>query len=121
VERIRIVFAHMPRMLRDILRGIVGDQSDMEVVEQVAEVEEVPLALRRTAPDVVIVGLQDWQAPEFFVKLFGEIPQVKILAVTGDGRQAVIYELRAHATPVGEVSPQGLVRAIRTAVQANAV
>jgi hypothetical protein len=45
---------------------------------------------------------------------------VKILAVTGDGRQAVIYELRAHAIPVGEVSPQGLVKAIRTAVQASA-
>jgi DNA-binding NarL/FixJ family response regulator len=121
VERIRIVFAHLPLMLRDILRSAVAGQSDMEVVGEVAEVEELPFTLRRTAPDVVILGLHQWEVPELFTPLFDEDPWVKILAVTSDGREAVLYELRTHAMPIGEVSPQGLAKAIRAAMQANAV
>jgi hypothetical protein len=36
------------------------------------------------------------------------------LALEGDGRSAAMYELQPHAVPLGNVSTEGLIEAIRS-------
>jgi len=66
----------------------------------------------------VIVGLDAAELPVVCEELVTSHPQIKVLAVAGDGRGAFLYELRPQTSSLGEVSPQGLVDAIRAATAA---
>ncbi len=101
----------MPRILREIIEQAVADEPDMEIVEA----GDVPLgqAVESSMADFVIAGA-DYD--------FGEVaraldvrPRLRVLAVSGDGREAFLYELRPTRTPLGEVSPRRIVDAIRGA------
>jgi hypothetical protein len=41
------------------------------------------------------------------------------MGVSADGRSACLYELRPHRVPLGDLSAQGLVEAIRERVTSN--
>jgi hypothetical protein len=40
---------------------------------------------------------------------------VRAIEVRSDGRESVLYELRPHRVPLGEISSETLVRTIRAA------
>jgi len=42
-----------------------------------------------------------------------------VLVVSADGRETALFELRPQRTPLGEVSPQTIVDAIRGACRAT--
>jgi hypothetical protein len=42
-------------------------------------------------------------------------PSTRVLAITLAGGRGHLYELRPHRVPLGDVSPQGLLDAIRRA------
>jgi DNA-binding NarL/FixJ family response regulator len=116
VERIRIFLAELPRMLREIIESAVAGQSDMSIVGSVDARERVTTALGRTPADVVIVGLHDAETTATLYPMLLEQPRLKLLAISGDARSSYLYELRPHTVPLGDVSPEALVDAIRSAV-----
>ena len=118
MRQIRILLAEMPRMLRDIVESAVSTQDDMQVVGADAARDELDAEVRRTQPDVVIVALPRDDGAGAYDALLYERPRLKLLAVTGDGRGAFLYELRPHSAPIPDVSPGGLVAAIRAATRA---
>jgi DNA-binding NarL/FixJ family response regulator len=109
----RIALVDMPRILREIIEQAVADEPDMEIVE--IEGSGVPLrqAVATARADFVIAGA-DYDFGEV-ARVLDERPRLRILAVAGDGREAFLYELRPTRTPLGEVSPQTIVDAIRGA------
>jgi two-component system response regulator DesR len=119
VDRIRVLLAGMPRMLRDVFTLVLADQPDMEVVGELTDLLDLLLAARYTHSDVAILGLRDAEFPGICTHLLAEYPHIKILGVTRDGRRAFVYALRPSKVPVGEVSPDGLLAAIREAVRAD--
>ena len=40
-------------------------------------------------------------------------PRISVLVIAASGRTAAMYELRPHRMPLGEVTPAGLIAAIR--------
>lgn len=116
VERIRILLAELPRMLRDIIESVIAGQSDMSIVGSVDARDRVTTALDRTPADVVIVGMRDAETTATLTPVLLAQPRLKLLAISGDERSSYLYELRPHTVPLGDVSPQGLVDAIRSAV-----
>lgn len=103
-------------MLGDIVRQVISEQPDMVVVGTLERRGALPDAVDDVGAEVVIVGVEGPELPDVCQELVISHPQIKVLAVSGDGRGAFLYELRPHTTPLGEVSPQGLVDAIRAAV-----
>jgi len=99
-------------MLREIIREIVARQADMDVVGDFA----APLPLRDAVvscdAEFVIAGAE-FSGADDVGPLLEEHPDVKVLAVEGDGREAFLWELRPKRVPLGEVSPQTLLHAIR--------
>jgi DNA-binding NarL/FixJ family response regulator len=110
----------MPRMMRDVFKQML-EQPDIEIVGELDDPLGLLLAAGRTHADVVILGLNDAEFPGVSTHLLSEYPHIKILGVTEDGRRAYLYELRPQKVAVGEVSPQGLLKAIRSAVHAQGV
>jgi DNA-binding NarL/FixJ family response regulator len=116
VERIRVLLAELPRMLSEIIESVIADQQDMSIVGAIDSRDRVTSALVRTPADVVIVGLRDAETTASLNRVLLEQPRLKLLAISGDERSSYLYELRPHTVSLGDISPQGLVDAIRGAV-----
>ena len=100
-------------MLSDIIADVVSVQPDMQIVGTVEQHGAMVAAARSARPDVVVIGLEDSELPETCGPLFEAFPRIRVLGVASDGRGASLYELRPRKTSLGEVSPEGLVQAIR--------
>jgi hypothetical protein len=116
LDPIRILFGEMPRMLREIVEDSIRSQPDMKLIDS-GDRHDLPLAIKRARADVVIVaerGVDDSVSHE---QILLENPRLMVLVVSRNGRKATLWQFRR--IPVAEVSPQGLVDAIRAAVHSG--
>jgi hypothetical protein len=113
LEPSRIVLVDLPRILRDIIGGAVGEEPDMQVVGQLPADASVRLAVDEREADFVIVG-SGYDFDEIS-EMLAQRPRLRVLEVAGDGRESFLYNLRPARTPLGELSPQTIVDAIRGA------
>jgi hypothetical protein len=102
-------------MLSDIVQRVLAESPDLDVITWPNGLERLMDIPAEHHPDVVVTGLGPAQGIEPFVSLLHAQPSLRILALEGNGRGAVMYELQPHAVPLGDVSPDGLIDAIRSA------
>ena len=119
MERVRVVLAGLPRMLADIVRRVLGEAPDLEVVDLSGAAEDLMDSVKDHEPDVLVTGLRPHETVDRFASLLLAHPSLRIFALEGDGRRAVLYELQPHTVPLGDVSPEGLIDAIRSTVRAR--
>ena len=110
---IGILLMQMPAMLRAIIDDIVAEQSDMRVVGELTGQDDVRVAVERTGASFLIVGYDGAQLPDPIHDLFSGHPSIRVLAVTDQGREATLYELRPQRIPIGELSASRLVAVLR--------
>src|SRR3712207_1789153 len=108
-----MLIAEMPKLMRDIIVDTVLPEPDIEIVGEVAGGDDLLQLAGRTRPDVVIRALDRADLLSEFDRLLYTYPETRVLAVTTNGRQAILYELRPQQVPLGEASPHGLLAAIR--------
>jgi DNA-binding NarL/FixJ family response regulator len=116
---IRVLLAGLPRMLRDIVATVLASQADIVVVGTVPEMEDLAHATGLSNANIIVLGLEGAELPAACTELLCAHPSVTVLGVTGDGRQAIRLRMRPERAEIGEVSPQGLVDAIRAAASSN--
>ena len=114
MDRVRVVLAGLPRMLTDIVQRVLAEAPDLEVVQSPAGFEALMDSLDANDPDVLVTGLSPAQTIDQFDTVLRAHPALRIFALEGDGRRAVLYELQPHSVPLGDVSPEGLIDAIRS-------
>jgi len=114
VERVRVVLAGLPRMLAEIVRRVLGEAPDLEVIDMSVNSDNLADSLEYHEADVLVTGLRPDQSIDQFASLLRAHPSLRIFALEGDGRRAVLYELQPHTVPLGDVSPEGLIDAIRS-------
>lgn len=107
-------------MLREIIESVVADQSDMSIVGTIATREPIVAALDDARADVVIVGLRTAETTGDLASILYQRPRLKLLAISNDGGSTSLYELRPNCVPLVDVSPDGLVDAIRSAATTGA-
>jgi DNA-binding NarL/FixJ family response regulator len=110
LESTRIVLIDMPPLLRDIVRDVLAGEPDIEVVAEHDVAVDVRDAVRQDGADLVIVGSDAASSARDAV---AGNRGVRALEVRSDGRESVLYELRPHRVPLGEISPETLLRTIR--------
>ena len=108
--------AGLPPLLRDIVSSAVADEPDMEIIGEFVDCTRVLETDVELVPDVIVLGVSVGEMADYCRRILFRFPRAKILALDGDGKSVSLYDLRPHKVPVGEVSPQELVEAIRTAV-----
>ena len=113
MKHIRILIDAMPRLLHDIIEGAVNLQEDMQLIDAPGGCE-LAGAVRTSGADVVIVADDTAANDSTHEELLLRNPQLKVLVVTGGGRDGHLLEFRRM--PVEQMSPGGLVAAIRAAV-----
>lgn len=101
-------------MLRDIVQDVVEHQPDMELFPG-ASVSHPKPRRDRVEPEVVVVASTDDPGDAGIASgWLHRWPHSRVLVVDATGRQSVMFELRPHATRLGDLSPQQLVDAIRS-------
>ena len=101
----------LPKMLSDVLAAYLDSQDDIEVVA--TESNSEPAELVRTChADVVVVGGGPG-LPHAAGALFERIPQVAVLAISANGRDASRFRLVGEQITLLDTSPQEIVDTIR--------
>ena len=107
-------------MLSGIITELVSAEPDLAIVGELDDCDQTLEAIERNRADVVIAGL-DGVAPAQVSYLLSERPRLRILAVSGDGGESFLYELRPYERLLGEISPQTLLAAIRGRTDADSL
>jgi DNA-binding NarL/FixJ family response regulator len=116
LEQIRILLVDMPRLVHEMVESAVSAQRDMQVVGSVHGPGEVADAVRTSRPSFVIVGVDDEAFLDGCLEAFDDEPKLKVLGIEADAGEGYLYELRPVKRPLGEISPSGIVDAIREAL-----
>lgn len=92
MNRIRVLIAHQPRLMRELISATIEDQPDIELVGEVGQRDDLADVVAQTRPDVLIVPMDDrnkYQARCAF--LLGRYPEMKILALAPEKNRALFY------------------------------
>jgi hypothetical protein len=119
LRKVRILLADIPGMFLDILDNIIASQPDMRVVGRVGTAESLLAAIRRTAADVILVRQKVADERKEYFPVLLKRPRVKVLAVAGNGKTGLLYELRPQCRPLGTMSAETLCAAIRGQKQSS--
>jgi DNA-binding NarL/FixJ family response regulator len=114
LPRTPILIAELPPLLRDIVIDTIADRPDMAVVGVVERGASIVGAVDRTGATVVIVGAVE-AARLARTELLARVEGPGIVALTLDTRAAVVE------VPLGHISPDRLVEAIRQVAAMRAV
>jgi len=101
-------------MLTEILADSLAPQPDMELVDDSVADGSLLGAAQRSHADVVIVARDDGEGAGYDDVLYGS-SRLKVIEISGQGRSGSLHELRPRRLALGELSPLGLVDAIRAA------
>jgi hypothetical protein len=100
-------------ILHDVIRGIVEAETDMAVVGDLDRPDRLGPTIAETRAAFVIWGVEN-DAPDFYPNVLHDWPLLKVLAVEGDSRRSFLWEMRPTRAPLGELSPDRLIAALRT-------
>ena len=108
----RRILVLAPPLLASLVREIAAQAESLEVVAVVEDDRELVDDVLRTEPDVLIVGLDEYEPGDVYLDLLERRPRLRILALSGHGREAILWELRPQRTALGEISPETLLAAV---------
>jgi hypothetical protein len=102
---ITVALLVQPPMLRGILARLLATDPEVQVLDGAS-------AAARNA-DVLVLSQPDPEDEAVPVSMLLTSPTSRVLALGADARRAVLFELRPHRTPLGELSRESLLLALR--------
>jgi len=114
---IRILVDNRPRLMRELLLATLGDCPSIEVVGEVSSEAEIPASVKRTAPDVLVISLDELgKRPCICDTVLRANPDLRIVAVATEHNRSVCYwaslQLDIHSSDI-EPSEAGLLGVMR--------
>ncbi|MBP2326550.1 chemotaxis response regulator CheB [Kibdelosporangium banguiense] len=112
MRKTRILLVDMSPLLRDIMARLIAAHADLEVTGSIrGGGGHLADTVRESAPDVIVVGTDPSDFADVIAYLVDIRSAIRVVAVGGDGHHAVL------CSPLGEVSADGLLAALRTPAQ----
>ena len=115
MEKIRVLVAARPRLMRELVVELISGQPDIEVMAEVQDDSKIADLVQELHPDCVIIGLESSDSrPDVCDSLFERHPHLKILALASERNSCIFYwaTLNIRASRV-ETSEQGILDALR--------
>ena len=111
MERTRIAVIGRGLAL-DIVRELASRERDLEIVKRMG-LAEWPLRAQALGGVHVVVTNLDDATRAIVYELLAARSRLRVLAVSADGGEGILHELRPHERMLGEVSKETLLAAIR--------
>jgi DNA-binding NarL/FixJ family response regulator len=114
---IRILVANRPRLMRELLLATLADRPNIEIVGEVSNESEIAAWVKRTAPDLLLISLDDLgKRPRICDTVLRASPDVRIIAVASEHNRSVCYwaslQLDIHSSDI-EPSEEGILSVMR--------
>jgi hypothetical protein len=103
----RIIFGDLPRLTRDVIEGTLAHEEDMQIVGYSTDAD-LERHVEETHADVAIVHER---GGDLALRLICRYPRLRIVAITGAGDTASVYEFRI--VRLADLSAAALLDAIR--------
>lgn len=115
VNRVRVLVANRPRLMRELVITTIADQPDIEIVGEVGDEGDLTEAVEQARPDVLILTMDK---PEKRLSqcgfLLGRHPEMRILTLAPDQNRALFYwAIVDIRTKPLESSEAGILQALR--------
>ena len=121
MPKIHVLIHDTPTMLRDILEQAISNQPDMEVILEPTATEPAPDDRQASpdvvVPDVVVMDVGDSDPREGARALLFRWPGSHALMIAAHGHKVLEYALEPRGVDLGEMSPDQLIQAIRSAAR----
>lgn len=119
MNRIRVLIANRPRLMRELIMATISDQPDIDIVAELQDYSAIEAAIETTNPDCVIVALDESDhLPLECYPVMRRHTQVNIIAVAPKHDAVFFYwssfEIRSKRI---EPSMEAVLRALRGDVQ----
>jgi DNA-binding NarL/FixJ family response regulator len=115
VDKIRVLVANRPRLMRDLVTATVADQPDVEVVGEVGHDGEILELIELKRPDALIIALDGPGTQSGLCdRLLERHPRLRILALDPHTNTSLFYWGRQdiYAKAI-ETSEEGVLSALR--------
>ena len=115
MEKIKVIVASQPRLMREIVLEMISTQPDIEVVAEVQNESQIVDLVGELRPDWVVVALdRSDNKPDICNTLFDRYPHLKILALASEKNNCVLYwaTMSVRSSRV-ESSERGILDALR--------
>ena len=112
MEETRIILVGVPRMLGEIIESLVRVEHDLSIVDECRDGPGAAQAIQRAQADVAITSLEG-SGSASAADLLAQCPDLRVLAVSPDGSESILYELRACERMLGDMSPRTLLAALK--------
>src|SRR6478672_9952390 len=115
VDKIKVIVASRPPLMREIVLEIVSAQPDIEVMAEVQDDSAIAELVGQLHPDWVVIALDDSDnKPSICDLLFGRYPDLKILALDSGRNNCIFYRatMSIRSSRV-ESSEKGILDALR--------
>ena len=113
METIRVLIAAAPTIAGEILHAAAGKDTRLKLLPDVSDLSELETALAAQDVHVVIVGLEGESLPRGYEDLVKRYPDLRVLGLSEDGRQAFAFDLRMVPRPLGPASVPALLQAVQ--------
>lgn len=92
MEKIRVLVANRPRLMREVVLATISDQPDIEVMGEITDDTDIGLVVEQSKPDFVIIALDHMdQRPALCDDLLARHPEMKILALAPERNSSVFF------------------------------
>ncbi len=115
MEKIRVLVANRPRLMRELVLATISDQPDIEVLGEVTDDSQIAHLVAEAKPDFVIIALdRPDERPAICDDLLRRNPQMKILALAPERNSSIFFwsVLDIRSTQI-ESSEEGILGALR--------
>jgi chemotaxis response regulator CheB len=116
VQKIKVLVANRPRLMRELVLATISDQPDIEVVGVLDDEASILESVERAKPDFLIVALdQSEERPHICDVLLDRFPHIRILALAAERNSSISYwanlDIRSNRI---ENSEEGILTALRS-------
>jgi hypothetical protein len=114
MEPRRIILAHVPRFLREMLERAFVNDPGLRIVAEVADLSEVPEAITRTGAQWVIVSVPPTgQLSAVADLLLTAHPSIRLVNVATDGSHVTMQWVEPRTQALDEFSMSELIALLR--------
>ncbi len=117
MNKIRVLLANHPVMMPDLIRQLVTDQEDMELVGDCRGPMKILQETGRTKPDAVIFMQEGTSELGLCSQLLAVYPDLIIVGVTPDMQTVFTPQLCSHRRSTTDIEEGDFIQMIRTTVR----
>lgn len=115
MEKIKVLVANRPRLMRELVMATISDQPDIEIVGVLDDEDAILQTVELSHPEFLIIALdQSDERPHICDVLLDRFPHMRILALAAERNSSIFYWATLHirANRI-ENSEAGILSALR--------